>query len=56
MKQELDPIIRSFARIYPKRRDITLTEALTIIMEEIVEGKIEITDKMIEDAKVVLDK
>lgn len=51
MSKEFDPVIRSFARIYPRRKDITLGEALNIIMEEVCGGEKEITEEMLRNAE-----
>lgn len=50
MSKERDPIIRSFARVYPQRKELDLRGALNIIMEEIL-GESQVTDEMIAEAE-----
>lgn len=52
---EHNPIIRSFARIYPRRKELNLTETLNIIMEEICGQGVEVTEEMLETAKTALE-
>ena len=48
-------VIRSFLRIYEKRKTITLEEALSVIMEEILSDKTKVTPEMVQKARKALD-